>query len=49
LAREGIGLFLLSRERHYGRGFPDRLTVTKNERLVGTMRMQDVTKNDVLG
>jgi D-xylose transport system ATP-binding protein len=49
LARQGIGIFLISHDIHDVFDLADRLTVMKNGRLVGTCRTQRVTKDQVLG
>jgi D-xylose transport system ATP-binding protein len=49
LARQGIGIFLISHDIHDVFDLADRLTVMKNGRLVGTCRTRDVGKDEVLG
>ena len=49
LKAEGIGIFLISHDIHDVFDLSDRLTVLKNGRLVGTVRTEAVTKDDVLG
>ena len=49
LKREGIGIFLISHDIHDVFDLADRLTVMKNGKLVGTVRTQDVTQDEVLG
>ena len=49
LKREGIGIFLISHDLHDVFDLSDRLSVMKNGKLVGTVRTEDVTKDDVLG
>jgi D-xylose transport system ATP-binding protein len=49
LKAEGIGIFLISHDLHDVFDLSDRVSVMKNGRLVGTVRTQDVTKDDVLG
>lgn len=49
LKAESIGIFLISHDIHDVFELSDRLTVMKNGKLVGTVRTQDVTKDDVLG
>ncbi len=49
LKAEGIGIFLISHDIHDVFDLSDRLTVLKNGRLVGTVRTDEVTKDDVLG
>ena len=49
LKAEGIGIFLNSHDLHDVFDLSDRLSVMKNGKLVGTVRTQDVTKDDVLG
>ncbi|WP_193181028.1 ATP-binding cassette domain-containing protein [Nisaea sediminum] len=49
LKAEGIGIFLISHDIHDVFDLSDRLTVMKNGRLVGTVRTEEVSKDDVLG
>jgi D-xylose transport system ATP-binding protein len=49
LKREGLGIFLISHDLHDVFDLSDRVSVMKNGKLVGTVRTQDVTKDDVLG
>jgi len=49
LKSEGIGIFLISHDIHDVFDLSDRLTVMKNGRLVGTVRTDEVSKDDVLG
>ena len=49
LKSEGIGIFLISHDIHDVFDLSDRLTVMKNGRLVGTVRTEEVSKEDVLG
>lgn len=49
LKRQGIGIFLISHDIHDVFDLADRVAVMKNGRLVGTARVGDVTKDDVLG
>ena len=49
LKREGIGIFLISHDIHDVFELSDRVAVMKNGRIVGTARVQDVTKDEVLG
>jgi len=49
LKREGIGIFLVSHELRDVFDVCDRLVVMKNGKLVGTVRISDVTEEDVLG
>lgn len=49
LKSEGIGIFLISHDIHDVFNLADRLTVMKNGRLVGTVRTEDVSQDDVLG
>ena len=48
LKAEGLGIFLISHDIHDVFDLADRVTVLKNGRLVGTERVEDVTKDDVL-
>jgi D-xylose transport system ATP-binding protein len=49
LKREGIGIFLISHDLHDVFDLSDRLSVMKNGKLVGTVKTNEVTKDDVLG
>jgi D-xylose transport system ATP-binding protein len=49
LKAEGIGIFLISHDLHDVFDLADRVTVMKNGRVVGTARVTDVTKDEVLG
>ena len=49
LKQEGIGIFLISHDIHDVFDLADRIHVMKNGRLVGTARVADVTKDEVLG
>jgi D-xylose transport system ATP-binding protein len=49
LKAEGIGIFLISHDLHDVFDLADRVTVMKNGKVVGTARIGDVTKDEVLG
>jgi len=49
LKAQGIGIFLISHDIHDVFDLADRLTVMKNGRVVGSARVADVTKDEVLG
>ena len=49
LKQEGIGIFLISHDIHDVFDLADRIYVMKNGRLVGSARVSDVTKDEVLG
>ncbi|KQW78274.1 ABC transporter ATP-binding protein [Devosia sp. Root413D1] len=49
LKAQGIGIFLISHDIHDVFDLADRVTVMKNGRVVGTARVGDVTKDEVLG
>ncbi len=48
LKSEGLGIFLISHDIHDVFDLADRVTVLKNGKLVGTERVEDVSKDDVL-
>jgi D-xylose transport system ATP-binding protein len=48
LKQEGIGIFLISHDVHDVFELADRIYVMKNGRLVGSARVSDVTKDEVL-
>ncbi|GEM46988.1 ATP-binding cassette domain-containing protein [Deinococcus cellulosilyticus] len=49
LKSEGVGIFLISHDMHDVFDLSDRVSVMKNGKLVGTVRTQDVTQDEVLG
>ena len=49
LTADGIGIFLVSHDIHDVFDLADRICVVKNGRVVGTARVADVTKDEVLG
>jgi D-xylose transport system ATP-binding protein len=49
LKADGIGIFLISHDIHDVFDLADRICVMKNGRVVGTARVADVTKEEVLG
>jgi D-xylose transport system ATP-binding protein len=49
LKKEGLGIFLISHDLHDVFDLSDRVSVMRHGKLVGTVRTQDVTKDDVLG
>ncbi len=49
LKADGIGIFLISHDIHDVFVLADRICAMKNGRVVGTARVQDVTKDEVLG
>ena len=49
LKAEGIGIFLISHDIHDVFDLADRICAMKNGRVVGTARIADVTKDEVLG
>ncbi len=49
LKAEGIGIFLISHDIHDVFDLADRIVVMKNGQVVGSARVQDVTKDEVLG
>ena len=49
LKDDGIGIFLISHDIHDVFDLADRICAMKNGRVVGTARVQDVTKDEVLG
>jgi D-xylose transport system ATP-binding protein len=48
LKAEGIGIFLISHDIHDVFDLADRICAMKNGRVVGTARVRDVTKDEVL-
>ena len=49
LKAEGIGIFLISHDIHDVMALCDRASVMKNGKLVGTVKVADVTDDDLLG
>ena len=49
LKSEGLGIFLISHDIHDVFDLADRVTVMKNGQVVGTGRVGDMTKDEVLG
>ncbi len=49
LKADGIGIFLISHDIHDVFDVADRICAMKNGRVVGTVRVADVTKDEVLG
>src|SRR5579862_668543 len=49
LKADGVGIFLISHDIHDVFDLADRICVMKNGRVVGTARVADVTKDEVLG
>jgi D-xylose transport system ATP-binding protein len=49
LKRRGIGIFLISHDIRDVFDLAERISVMKNGRLVGTVRSEEVTQEDVLG
>ena len=49
LKRQGIGIFLIDHDIHQVKALCDRASVMKNGRLVGTVNVDEVTEDDLLG
>jgi len=49
LKADGIGIFLISHDIHDVMELCDRISVMKNGKMVGTVRVEDVTDDEVLG
>jgi len=49
LKKEGIGIFLISHDIHDVYDLSDRISVMKNGRIVGTVRKEEVSIDDILG
>jgi D-xylose transport system ATP-binding protein len=49
LKKQGIGIFLISHDIHDVFDLADRVAVMKNGRIVGTAKVEDVSKDEVLG
>ncbi|GKY86366.1 ATP-binding cassette domain-containing protein [Sinisalibacter aestuarii] len=48
LKRQGIGIFLIDHDIHQVKALCDRASVMKNGRLVGTVKVDEVTEDDLL-
>lgn len=48
LKRQGIGIFLIDHDIHQVKELCDRASVMKNGRLVGTVKVDEVTEDDLL-
>jgi D-xylose transport system ATP-binding protein len=48
LKRQGIGIFLIDHDIHQVKSLCDRASVMKNGRLVGTVKVDEVTEDDLL-
>ena len=49
LKRQGIGIFLIDHDIHQVKALCDRASVMKNGRLVGTVEVDKVSEDDILG
>jgi D-xylose transport system ATP-binding protein len=49
LKKQGIGIFLIDHDIHQVMAMCDRASVMKNGELVGTVKVADVTEDDILG
>ena len=49
LKRQGIGIFLIDHDIHQVKMLCDRANVMKNGQLVGTVKVDEVTEDDLLG
>ncbi|MFV0360464.1 ATP-binding cassette domain-containing protein [Tropicimonas sp.] len=49
LKAQGIGIFLIDHDIHAVKQLCDRASVMKNGRLVGTVKVDEVTEDDILG
>ena len=49
LKKQGIGIFLIDHDIHAVKSLCDRASVMKNGRLVGTVEVDKVTEDDILG
>ena len=48
LKADGIGIFLISHDIHDVMELCDRVSVMKNGKLVGTVKVEDVTDDEIL-
>lgn len=49
LKRQGIGIFLIDHDIHQVKALCDRASVMKNGKLVGTVNVDEVTEDELLG
>lgn len=49
LKSQGLGIFLIDHDIHQVKALCDRASVMKNGRLVGTVNVDEVTEDDILG
>ena len=49
LKRQGLGIFLIDHDIHQVKAMCDRASVMKNGQLVGTVNVNEVTEDDLLG
>ena len=49
LKKQGIGIFLIDHDIHQVKALCDRASVMKNGKLVGTVKVDEVTEDDLLG
>jgi len=49
LKKQGIGIFLIDHDIHQVKALCDRASVMKNGKLVGTVNVNEVTEDDLLG
>ena len=49
LKKQGLGIFLIDHDIHAVKQLCDRASVMKNGQLVGTVKVDDVTEDDLLG
>ncbi|WP_319529992.1 ATP-binding cassette domain-containing protein [uncultured Cohaesibacter sp.] len=49
LKAQGLGIFLIDHDIHQVKALCDRASVMKNGRLVGTVKVDEVTEDDILG
>ncbi len=49
LKKQGIGIFLIDHDIHQVKALCDRASVMKNGKLVGTVKVDEVSEDDILG
>ena len=49
LKRQGLGIFLIDHDIHQVKTLCDRAAVMKNGQLVGVVKVDEVTEDDLLG
>ncbi len=49
LKRQGLGIFLIDHDVHQVKNLCDRACVMKNGKVIGIVKVDEVTEDDILG